>query len=225
MVWRRTGSMHTPVRTEFSIWKDVDMMFRKSSKTFATLAAAGLIAASLGGAALVALPAAAQPLAADADVQVTTVKATVEAIDAKTRQVTLKGPDGNLATVKAGDAVKNFNQIAVGDTVTITRTDALVADIAKPAKGAGPSISVTQIAGKAAPGQKPSAGLVDAITVTGEIVRLDAKAHTATIKGPEGRLYTLTAVQQKHQQKLAKVKVGDLIQVTFLQSIAVAVTK
>ena len=50
-----------------------------------------------------------------------TIKASalVTAIDKATRKVTLKGAKGEPFDVVAGDEVKNFDQIAVGDEVKI----------------------------------------------------------------------------------------------------------
>ena len=45
------------------------------------------------------------------------VTATITAIDAATRAVTLKGPKGNEMVVTAGPEVKNLAQLKVGDQV------------------------------------------------------------------------------------------------------------
>jgi hypothetical protein len=58
----------------------------------------------------------AKPVGA-AVVDVTKVTATVEGIDYAKRLVTLKGPEGNMVTFKAGEAVRNLDQVKVGDKV------------------------------------------------------------------------------------------------------------
>ncbi|WP_334176683.1 hypothetical protein [Pseudoxanthobacter sp.] len=153
------------------------------------------------------------------------VKATVVAIDAETRQVTLKGPEGHLFTVKAGPQIKNFSQIDVGDTVTLTQTDAVVADIAKPEKGAEVGVQIEQLMGAAPAGDKPAGAVIDTIRLTGEIVRVDPDDATLEVKGPEGRLYTIQAKKDAQKQKVKALQAGDLVQVTFIQSTAIAVTK
>jgi hypothetical protein len=47
-----------------------------------------------------------------------TITATVEAIDYDKRTVDLKGPRGNVVTLKVGPEAKNFKQIKTGDHVT-----------------------------------------------------------------------------------------------------------
>jgi len=51
--------------------------------------------------------------------QAVDVTATISAIDAAKREITLKGPDGKDTTVVAGPEVKNFSQLKVGDKVDI----------------------------------------------------------------------------------------------------------
>jgi hypothetical protein len=60
------------------------------------------------------------------------LSATIESIDKATREVTLKGPEGKTKTVKAGDAVKNFDSLKVGDQVVATMTEALAIGVMKP---------------------------------------------------------------------------------------------
>jgi Cu/Ag efflux protein CusF len=47
-----------------------------------------------------------------------TVTATIQAIDAASRLVTLKFDDGTVDTVVAGPEVRRFNELKVGDKVT-----------------------------------------------------------------------------------------------------------
>ena len=56
--------------------------------------------------------------------QVTTVTATIAAIDTAAGTVTLKGPEGDLTTIKARDP-QRLTLVSVGDLVEITYTEAL----------------------------------------------------------------------------------------------------
>ena len=69
-----------------------------------------------------------------------TVTATVEAIDQKTRMVTLRGPDGKLTTVHAGDQVKNLAQVKKGDQVVVTYYESLAYEVHKPGGQAVPGV-------------------------------------------------------------------------------------
>ena len=53
------------------------------------------------------------------------ITASVEAIDAAARTVTLKGPRGKVVTLAVGPEVKNFAQVKVGDMVVVRYAEAL----------------------------------------------------------------------------------------------------
>src|SRR3954463_8763787 len=57
--------------------------------------------------------------------------ATITAIDKATRDVTLKGPQGNSMTVTAGPDVKNFDKLKVGENVDIQYVEALTLELKK----------------------------------------------------------------------------------------------
>ena len=63
--------------------------------------------------------------------QAVDVTATISAIDAAKREITLKGPEGREVTMVAGAEVKNFNQLKVGDKVDIQYVEALVLELKK----------------------------------------------------------------------------------------------
>src|SRR6188768_1545100 len=82
------------------------------------------------------------------------VTATVEAIDQKTRNVTLKTSDGEKFTVTAGDDVRNLAQVNKGDIVTVEYGQALAVKLAK-TDNKTRARTVTEGVQRAEPGQKP----------------------------------------------------------------------
>ncbi|UCG67221.1 MAG: hypothetical protein JSW12_09645 [Deltaproteobacteria bacterium] len=58
----------------------------------------------------------------------TTITASIEAIDREMSSVTLKGPEGNVETVKVRDP-KNLKNVKVGDQVVITYTVAVAISV------------------------------------------------------------------------------------------------
>ncbi len=60
------------------------------------------------------------------------VSATVEALDLASRMVTLRGPKGNLVTLKVGEHVKNLDEVKVGDLVTAGYTESIDIAVTKP---------------------------------------------------------------------------------------------
>src|SRR5579864_1088781 len=89
---------------------------------------------------------------------VRTVRASaqVTAIDKPTRTLTLKGPKGAVLDIVAGDEVKNFGQIHVGDFVVVVFLQSLTLELQKVKKGGG-AITHREAAATAKPGEMPAA--------------------------------------------------------------------
>jgi hypothetical protein len=80
--------------------------------------------------------------------------------------------------------------------------------------------AVAEGAGRAQPGDKPGAAAVRATTVTATISAIDKKAMTVTLVGPDG---DATTIKARDPQKLDRVAVGDLVEITYTEALAVSV--
>jgi len=71
------------------------------------------------------------------------VTATVEAIDYATRSVTLRGPEGNVRTIKVDPSVKRLNEVKKGDQVVARYTEGLAISVTPPppAKAGAPAVA------------------------------------------------------------------------------------
>ncbi len=147
-----------------------------------------------------------------------TVSATVEAIDKATRLVTLKGPQGKLHTVTAGPEVRNFEQVKVGDVVTVRYLEALTLTLMKDGKELR-SMTETPGAARAPAGERQAGVVANQTEVTANVVALDAATQTVTLKGPT-RTVDLK-VPDAGQFKL--IKVGDQIKAVFTEAMALSV--
>jgi len=147
------------------------------------------------------------------------ISATITAIDKATRGITLKGPQGDEVKVVAGPDVRNFAQLKVGDVVQLKFIESLVLELKK---GGGLKVEKSETAGgvRAQPGEAPGGAAGRQVTVVGDVIKLDATTQTVTVKGPE-RTVNLK-VRDPEQFKL--VAVGDQIQATFTEAMAVGVT-
>ena len=56
----------------------------------------------------------------------------VELVDPEKRTIAVKGPAGNIRTLKVDKAVKNFDQIKKGDQIVLRFTEAFALSVAKP---------------------------------------------------------------------------------------------
>jgi len=110
---------------------------------------------------------------------VETVKATatITALDKATRDVTLKGPQGNQMTVTAGPEVKNFDQLKVGDQVDLQYIEAMTLELKK---GGGMVVSRTEKADAvgAKKGETPGGAVGRQVTIVADVVAAHPDAIT-----------------------------------------------
>ena len=147
------------------------------------------------------------------------ISAQVVAIDKAARMVTLKGPQGNAVDIVAGDEVKNFDQIKLGDFVVARYLQAMTLELRKTKVKAGEP-TVSEAAVRAKPGERPAAAGAREVTAIADVIGVDPKKSTITLKGPRGNVVTLD-VQNPDQFKV--VKKGDQVQVTYTEALALSV--
>jgi hypothetical protein len=181
-----------------------------------------ITAACVTGAAFLAAVAFAQAPAAspkgEAMIASVDVTATVTKIDQKTREVTLKTEDGQEHSFVASDDVKNLAQVKKGDVVTVTYAEALAYEVKKGGQAVAPATVVA--GGSAEPGMKPKGAIARQTTVTVLITAIDPKAPSVTFKGPKGNTRTIRVL---HPEKLEGVKVGDTVEITYTEALAIKV--
>jgi Cu/Ag efflux protein CusF len=149
---------------------------------------------------------------------VVTATAVVKKIDQRTRMVTLLGSDGQQQTLHVGPEVQNLPQVRRGDHVVVEYTESVALRLKKP--GEPPEATVEQVVGRAEPGQMPGAEAAQVVKATAKIVRIDRADQTATLVGPRGKRFT---VKVKDPTILDRVRVGDRVQATYRESLAISV--
>jgi Cu/Ag efflux protein CusF len=152
---------------------------------------------------------------------VTKVRGTVSAIDKDAGTVTLKGPKGNTLTIEVNDKSK-LDQVKVGDPVVAAYIEAVAFRVQKAGSGATPGVSVQESRVSSKPGETPAGAIGREVTATVTITAIDRKAHTVTIKGPKGGTETIKA---KDPKNLEGLKVGDMVEITYTQALAVSLDK
>ena len=147
------------------------------------------------------------------------VSARVVGIDKATRTVTLKGAKGNVVDIVAGDEVKNFDQIKLGDFVVVRYAEALQLALRKTKVKAG-DVTVTEGAARAKPGERPAVAGAREVTAIADVIGVDPKKSTITLKGPRGNVVTLNVQNPEH---FKVVKKGDQVDVTYTEALALSV--
>ena len=152
-----------------------------------------------------------------------TVSAEVTAIDLATRQVTLKGPQGDEVTVTCGDAVKRLDEVKVGDFVRVDYLVSIAAEVRKPtAEEAKHPLQILDAAGRAPTDVAPAGGVARQFKVVTTIEALDRRTQTVTVKGPMGRYLTARVADP---ERLTKVRIGENIVIVYTEALALSLDK
>jgi len=146
--------------------------------------------------------------------------ATVSAIDLPNRQVTLKSEDGEEFLLEVPPAIKNLDQVRVGDEVAFKYTQAMAWEV-KPAGKGEPGMSADTTLTRAKPGGELGGTAGRTLTLTAAITRIDTSDGTVTLTTNDQLSHT---VRVRDPTNLKKVQVGDLVDITYSEAVAVSVT-
>src|SRR5689334_13839639 len=167
--------------------------------------------------ALLAMPlarAAQKPVSAAETVSATF---TIKAIDKTSRVVTLEDKTGHTTDVYCGPEVQRFDTLKVGDTVTFRYHESLVSAISRP--GEKPKEPVTSSVNRT-PGPKAGASVAQQMHATVTIEAMDPKVPSVDVKTEGGSRLSLKVADPKF---LEGYKVGDKVNLTYTQALAVSV--
>ncbi len=155
------------------------------------------------------------------DVALLTVDAVVDTIDRKTRQVTLKDAEGESVTLTLDEEAGRLDDIETGDQVTIKYLESVAievfaADEIKAGVVAGGVVADSQ------PGEKPAGLVASQVSIVVTIEDIDLENELVTLEGKDGQLKTVTP---RHPENLKKVKVGDMVKITYTEAVGFSVTE
>lgn len=153
-------------------------------------------------------------------VETTKITATVTAIAAANRKVTIVTPEGQKRVVKAGPEVANFNQIRIGDQVIITVAEELVVFMAK--DGLSLPDGKSAVVARASLGDRPGVLVSETSQITAKVVGLDKENRKATIQLPDGTTKTFTV---RKDVDLSQRTIGEEIVFRYTESQAIRVEK
>jgi hypothetical protein len=159
----------------------------------------------------------AQPAASVSKGAVVTETATIVAIDSTNRIVSLKGEDGMVETIYAGPEVKRFSELKVGDKLTFKYYESVVFAVQQPGEKPPASAPPTLIRNA---GPRPGGTMSQQATAVVIVQAIDNAVGALTIKTEKGDVMSFKV---EDKSNLKGLKVGDRIQVTYTQALAVSV--
>lgn len=150
-------------------------------------------------------------------------KGTVTAINKETREVTLMGPQGDLVTIKAGDAVKRFDQISVGDAITFEYWEHMIVEFREPtAEEIAQPYQVVDRGGRTPEGVDPGAVVGQLVKAVCTIEALNRPYMLGTVKGPRGNYLT---IEMEDKELITKLHIGQVVIISYAEAIAVSLDK
>ena len=145
--------------------------------------------------------------------------AEVVGIDKADRLITLVGPRGKVVDIEASDDVRNVDQIAVGDTVTVTYYVSVAVYLGIP--GTQPEADAAEVVARAAEGDKPGAMAAGTIDVSATVKGIDKQKRELTLELPDG--HVVTSKVDPAASAFDSLKVGDSIHVRLTRAFSIAV--
>lgn len=154
-----------------------------------------------------------------AGARVLEVRAVVVGLDKAARSIDLKAANGRVTTVFASDEVKNYDQIGLGDHVVARFMQSITLELKKGGAGIMERTD-SKDAVTAKPGERPGVAIGRQVHVLANVVAVNKKAMTVTLKGPRGNYVDL---QLQDPKQIARVKVGDQVEAVFTEAVALTV--
>ena len=154
-----------------------------------------------------------------ADDIVVEASATVTAINAETREITLDA-DGEAMSMIAGPEVQNFAQIEVGDLLTIEYHDIAIGAIAKEGEPLDEAMSMIATAEQ---GEKPGVVVADTEAVTVTVNAIDGDVVTFTT--PDGVQHQRRPYHPAGLELIKTLNVDDKVDIIRTHAMAITMTK
>jgi hypothetical protein len=147
------------------------------------------------------------------------LEAEVTAIDYKARELSLRGPQGNIITITAGDHIKRLEDISVGDSIVTTYVASLEGELRAPTEEelANPW-EVVEGAGVADKSAAPGAIAGRQIRAVCTLEGMNRLLGTITVKDPRGKYHVIGDVEP---EKMEGVVLGATLVLVYTEAMAI----
>lgn len=154
---------------------------------------------------------------------VVAVSGTVSAIVKETREITLIGDAGEMVTFVADTAIKRFDEIAVGDVITVEYGAYMMAEFRDPTPEeiAEPLIIIEE-AGVASKDMAPGAVVGAMLRAVVTIEAINRPLMIVVVQGPGGNFATIDV---EDADLLPQLHIGQVVIITYAEAIAMSLTK
>lgn len=159
-------------------------------------------------------------------VESTSISGKVAAINPGIRHVVVTGDNGRMAAMFVGPNVRNFENLKLGDRVTVRYTEALALAISKGGPGTESQIGEIRTkveadaARQAAPGGKPGMSAMEQTTMVANVFEIDRARGILTLRGTDG---VPVDIKVADKNALDQIRLNDQIVIGYRQSAALSI--
>jgi len=148
------------------------------------------------------------------------IQGKVKSINKANRSVIVSGPQGKEVLFNLGDEVRNFEQIRVGDLVTLTYAQALALELRKVENNGIRERVESEQAVRAPLGDRPAGAIEKTVQIVANVVAINPKAQTLSLRGAK-RTVELAV---NDPAMLKDIKVGNQVAAKYVEAVALEVT-
>jgi hypothetical protein len=151
------------------------------------------------------------------------VSAVISDIDPETREITLQLPSGSYVTLTATDAIKRFDEFAVGDAIVATYITSLAGEVREPTpeekENPWQELDAAAVAGLEVP---PGVAGMRVIKAVCTIEGMNRVAGTVMIQDPRGKYHLIGDVAP---EKFEGRMLGETIVMIYSEAVALTLEK
>lgn len=144
----------------------------------------------------------------------------IKSIDKQARVVVVVGPKGNDVVFNLGPDVRNFDQLQVGDLVTLNYAQAVLLELRKVKNTGIRERDESEQATRAKAGEKPGGSVQKTVRMIADVIAVNDKTQTITLRGAEHT----AELKVKNPDQLKEIKVGDQVEAKYIEAVALQVT-
>lgn len=151
------------------------------------------------------------------------IEAEIIAIDLETREVTLRGADGEVVSMVSPEKVVKLEDMKVGDVVVASYLAALEGEVREPTEDelAVPWLVIEE-AGASTEGVQPLVGGARVIRAVCTIEEMNKEEGTVKIKDSRGKVHQIGDVEP---EKMEGVSIGQTVVMVYTEAMALSLNR
>jgi hypothetical protein len=153
--------------------------------------------------------------------QTTKASATVTKLDVAKRHLTIRNDAGDEYTIDVDPAVRNLEQLKVGDKIVVTYYQSVAASLGKAGESTGVAGTVEADTAKA--GERPGGTARSTTRIPVTIVSVDTQKNVVKFRGDDDLVRSTDVVSPEGKAFIKTLKSGDKVMLTYTESVAVSV--